>query len=213
MKSYRAIIWDYNGTIVDDVNAALDAVNDMLIKRNQPVIDLCKYQAAVDIPIWKFYETVFIKGSITMQDAINEFDAGYDKYISEHPLMNGVEDMLEHFKSLGIRQLVLSASHEDKVLTGLRKLGIIKYFDVVLARSDYNVGDKTYLAKQYFMDSQMSPDNAVVIGDCVNDFDVARSLGCDCILNTRGHQGVEQLSQTSALIIDSMYELKDLIGV
>ena len=212
MKNYKTIIWDFNGTIIDDVGAALSAVNDMLIKRSQPVIDLEKYQSAVDTPIWRFYETVFLEGTITPKEAVKEFDEGYEKHLQPNPLMYGIVHLLEYFRSLGITQAIVSASHVDKVKNRLKELGIIEYFDAVLGRSDYMAEDKTYLAKDYFDTNNLKSSETVVIGDCVNDFDVAESLGCDCILNTKGHQGRRELSVTTAEIIDSLYELKNLIS-
>ena len=52
---YKCVVWDWNGTIVDDVNASLMSVNDMLIKRNMPVINLQQYHSYLDTPISKFY--------------------------------------------------------------------------------------------------------------------------------------------------------------
>lgn len=213
MKKYSLVIWDFNGTLIDDVSAALGAVNDMLTKRTQPQINLSQYQSAVDIPIWRFYETVFIPGTITPEEAIAEFDTGYEKHLNPEPLMEGAKDILEHFKKYGLKQIVLSASHKDKVKARLGALNVIDYFDCILGRSDDNVGDKTYLAKQYFADNNINPSEVLVIGDCVNDFDVATSLGCDCVLCTKGHHSRLEMKNTTAKIIDSLFELKNLINI
>lgn len=210
MKNYSLIIWDFNGTLVDDVSAALGAVNDMLIKRCQPCIDLQRYQSAVDIPIWKFYETVFLPDTITMEEAIEEFEVGYEKHLKPQPLMEGVKELLELFKTSGAKQIVLSASHIDKVRSRLSALGISDYFECVLGRSDDNVGDKSYLAKRYFNSNNIIPSCVLIIGDCKNDSDVARGLGCDCILCTKGHHSRNELTETSAVIVDSFYDIKVL---
>ena len=211
MKKYATIIWDFNGTIIDDVNASLGAVNDMLTKRSQPTIDLAKYRSAVDTPIWRFYETVFEDGTITPQEAVMEFDSGYEKHLQKNPLMEGIVEVLEHFKMLGVRQIIVSASHVDKVKARLSNLDIIDYFDAVLGRSDYMAEGKTYLAQAYFAENNLSAEQTVVVGDCVNDYDVAVSLGCDCILNTKGHQSRLEFEGIDAQIIDTLPELKNLI--
>lgn len=211
MKNYTTIIWDFNGTLVDDVYAALGAVNDMLLRRNQQTITIDDYYKAVDTPIWHFYEQVFIHGTITPQEAIAEFASGYDKHLKPEPLMDGADEVLSYLASLNKTQLVVSASHIDKVTSKLEAIGIIEYFHRVLALTDYNAGDKTFLAKQYFSDMGINPEDAVVIGDCVADWQMAQALGCDCILNTKGHQSRREFSVTDALIIDSLLELKNII--
>ncbi|MBE6738212.1 MAG: HAD family hydrolase [Ruminococcaceae bacterium] len=207
MSKYSLVIWDFNGTLIDDVSAALGAVNDMLTKRSQPQINLKKYYSAIDIPIWKFYETVFVPDTITPLEAIEEFEIGYEKHLKADPLMEGARNVLEYFSNLGVKQIVLSASHVNKVKERLQSLGIINYFDKVLGRSDDFVGDKTYLAKEYFSDMNIVPSEVLLIGDCVNDYEVSAALGCDCILTTKGHQSRCEFTNISALIVDELSEI------
>lgn len=211
MKKYTTIIWDFNGTLVDDVYAALGAVNDMLLRRNQSAITINEYYKAVDTPIWKFYEQVFIPDTITPAEAIAEFDSGYEKHLKPQPLMSGAVDVLLHFQKVQKHQIVVSASHIDKVSLRLKELEVSQFFSAVLARTDYNAGDKTYLAKQYFEENSISPEDVAVIGDCVADWQMAQSLHCDCILNTKGHQSRREFAVTDAVIIDSLSELKNII--
>ena len=211
MKEYKVIIWDFNGTLIDDIHAALAAVNDMLTRRNQSVIDFETYSKAVDTPIWKFYETVFEEGSITPDEAVKEFNEGYDYHLREYPLMEGAKEMLLYFKSLGKKQLIVSASHIDKVRTNLEKLGISEYFTEVIAMSDFYAGDKTFLAKDYLKRNSISPCDTVVIGDCIFDHRMAQEIGADTILNTKGHQARTELETTNAIIIDDLTELKNII--
>lgn len=211
MKDYKVIIWDFNGTLIDDIHAALASVNDMLTKRNQSIIDVETYSKAVDTPIWKFYEVVFEKGSITPEEAVKEFNSGYDKHLRENPLMDGAREMLSYFEGLKKRQLIVSASNINKVNKSLEALRIREYFTDVLAMDDFNAGDKTFLAKAYLEKNEILPEEAVVIGDCVFDYRMAQEIGADTILNTKGHQARAELSQTKALIIDDLRELKNLI--
>ncbi len=211
MKKYTTIIWDFNGTLIDDVYAALGAVNDMLVRRNQPVITLDDYSRNVDVPIWKFYERVFVPGTITPEEAIREFASGYEKYINPNPVMEGAVKVLEHFRNLGKTQLIVSASHIDKVIAQLKNLSIYQYFTDVLAMNDYNCTDKTFLAQKYLSDNNISPENVVCIGDCIADWQMSKAIGCHCILNTKGHQLRRELDVTDAVIVDCLDEILTLI--
>ncbi|MBQ4105000.1 MAG: HAD family hydrolase [Clostridia bacterium] len=211
MKEYSTIIWDFNGTIIDDVQAALASVNDMLLKRNQPTIDINRYYEAVDTPISRFYETVFLPGTLDFSDAVVEFDSGYEKHIQKNPVMIGAEEMLSRFQKMGKRQIIVSASNIDKITRRLSEIQLLQYFDAVLGRSDYQAGDKVFLAKKYFEENTTYPESCVVIGDCVADWQMSKELSCDCILNTKGHQSRKEFSVTDAEIIDNLTELADLI--
>lgn len=212
MKKYTTIVWDFNGTLIDDVGAALSSVNDMLTRRGQSRIDLARYKSAVDSPISKFYDEVFLPGTVDFKRDCYEFDEGYEKHLRPNPIMEGAREVVSCFNSRGIRQVVISASMQEKVRNRLKDISLLEYFDDVLARNDLLAADKTYLAKKYFQDNNINPAETVVIGDCVADYDMAKALSCDCILTTKGHQGREEFKSINPVVIDSLLELKNIIS-
>ncbi|MBQ8796318.1 MAG: HAD family hydrolase [Clostridia bacterium] len=213
MKEYKVIIWDFNGTLIDDVNAALSSVNDMLKRRNLPEITMQQYASYVDTPIIKFYEHIFDDlYSMDFGEIALEFNAGYDKHLPQKAVMANAEEVLEYFNSKGKLQTVISATHIDKVTKRLEEFGLSGYFDKILAHNNLIAEDKTHLAVKYFAEKQIKPEEAVVIGDCVADYKMAQAIGADCILTTQGHQSRVEFAQTSAIIIDSLSALKNYIA-
>lgn len=213
MKEYKVIIWDFNGTLIDDIDAALASVNDMLTRRNLPTINFQQYASFVDTPIIKFYEHIFDDlYSMDFDVIAKEFNEGYENHLRPHAVMDKAEEVLEYFNSKGKLQTVISATHIDKVLNRLGEFGLDGYFDRILAHNNLIAEDKTHLAVAYFKEKGISPQDAVVIGDCVADFKMAQTLGADCILTTRGHQSRKEFAETTATIIDSLSELKNIIA-
>lgn len=213
MKEYKVIIWDFNGTLIDDIDAALSSVNDMLTRRNLPVISFEQYASYVDTPIIKFYEHIFDDlYSMDFGVIANEFNDGYEKHLKSPAVMPCAHEVLEHFNSLGKLQTVISATHIDKVTNRLREFGLEAYFDKILAHNNLIAEDKTHLAVRYFAEKDIKSHEAVVIGDCVADFKMAEALGCDCILTTQGHQSRKEFAATTAVIINSLTELKNIIA-
>lgn len=213
MKDYKVIIWDFNGTLIDDVHAALDSVNDMLKRRNLPLIDMVQYASYVDTPIIKFYEHIFDDlYSMDFNKIAVEFNEGYEKHLPNNAVMANAEEVLEYFNSKGKLQTVISATHIDKVTNRLNEFCLAGYFDKILAHNNLIAEDKTHLAVNYFAEKGISPQEAVVIGDCVADFKMAEVLGCDCILTTQGHQSRKEFAETTAVVIDSLTELKNIIA-
>ena len=213
MKEYKVIIWDFNGTLIDDIDAALASVNDMLIRRKLPTINLEQYASFIDTPIIKFYEHIFDDlYSMDFNVIADEFNSGYEKYLRSHAVMPYAEDVLGYFNSLGKLQTVISATHIYKVNTRLREFGLDGYFDKILAHDNLIAEDKTHLAVKYFHEKGIKPQEAVVIGDCVADFKMAQTICADCILTTQGHQSRKEFAVTTAYVIDSLEELKNLIA-
>lgn len=213
MKEYKVIIWDFNGTLIDDVKAALESVNDMLRRRNLPLINMEQYASYVDTPIIKFYEHIFDDlYSMDFGEIAIEFNEGYEKHLPQRAVMADAEDVLEYFNFKGKLQTVISATHIDKVTNRLNEFGLSGYFDKILAHNNLIAEDKTHLAVKYFAEKGINPCEAVVIGDCVADFKMAEAIGCDCILTSQGHQSRKEFAETTATVIDSLSELKNLIG-
>lgn len=213
MKEYKVIIWDFNGTLIDDIDAALASVNDMLTRRELPIISFEQYASYVDTPIIKFYEHIFDDlYSMDFGEIAVEFNEGYEKHLPDRAVMANAEEVLEYFNSKGKLQTVISATHIDKVNNRLTEFGLSGYFDKILAHNNLIAEDKTHLAVGYFEEKGISPSEAVVIGDCVADFKMAQTLGCDCILTTQGHQSRKEFAETNAVVIDSLAELKNIIA-
>lgn len=213
MKEYKVLIWDFNGTLIDDIDAALASVNDMLVRRGLPIINFEQYASYVDTPIIKFYEHIFDDlYSMNFDEIALEFNSGYEKHLKEKAVMEYAEEVLEYFNSIGKLQTVISATHIDKVNRRLTEFGLTGYFDRILAHNNLIAEDKTHLAVKYFAEKGINPREAIVIGDCVADWKMAQALGCDCVLITQGHQSRKEFAETTAVVIDSLIELKNIIA-
>lgn len=211
MRKYDLILWDYNGTLVDDVQAALSSVNDMLVKRDMPTIDLDDYYSYIDVPIIKFYEHIFDLNEVPFSVIAEEFSAGYERYIQQNPLMTGAIEALDLAQVKGIKQTILSASHKDSVNSMLERLEISNYFFAVSAADNRDAANKAGRGKELLDFLGVSPSRALMVGDTLHDFSVAQEIGADCILTLNGHQGKEQLRFAGVPLIENLNEIVSYI--
>lgn len=205
------VFWDYNGTLIDDVGVALESVNDMLRKRDMPCIDLEQYQSYIDTPISKFYEHLFDLNEIPFDIIANEFAVGYEKHIGSDPVMDGAKELLAHFSDLGRFQAIISGSQQSVIESGAKRYGLYGYFDLISGADDHYVQSKVKRAERIAKSHCKSSDEILVIGDCVQDFEVSRALGAQCILLTAGHQSRRDLQKTGAVVVDKLSDIKNII--
>lgn len=210
-SKYQCVVWDWNGTIVDDVNAALQSVNDMLIKRNLPVITLEQYRSYLDTPISKFYEHIFDLNEITFDIIQSEFNYGYNKYIEENPLNAGSIDIMQQLKDSGVYQVIVSSSHQNIVDKGAEKLDIARYMNCISGSDDNVVGSKVQRAIGIISRYTIDYSKVVVIGDTLHDCQLANEIGADCILLSTGHQRKEDLQTTGKPVIDNLLQLNNYL--
>lgn len=206
-KKYECVVWDWNGTIVDDVKTSLLSVNDMLIKRKLPTITLEQYHQYLDTPIYKFYEHIFDLNEVTFDVIQTEFNLGYNKHIPGNPLNNGALTIMQKLKQNDIKQVIVSSSNQAIVKKGAEKFGVAEYMNYISGSSDNFVGSKVERAIGVISKITTDYSKVVVIGDTLHDCQLANEIGANCILLSTGHQSKADLQTTGKPIIDNLNEL------
>ena len=193
MKNYSLIIWDFNGTLLDDVGAALGSVNDMLARRSKEPITLDECREYIDVPIRHFYEQVLDLENEDYDLILNEFQRGYEAHVKNCGLTCYVSAALEEAKRLGIPQVVLLKHYE-----------IDGYFDSVLGADNLLAGSKVERAEKFIEEHGVDASKAVVVGDLLHDCDVAKAIGSQCLLITSGHHDRARLERAGVRVEDTL---------
>lgn len=208
---YTHIIWDFNGTILDDVQTGIDCVNVLLKKRGLATIpDKDYYKDIFGFPIIDYYSRLgfdFEKESYHTL-AVEWVDL-YLKECKKAPLNPGVTEALEMIKKAGLPQYILSATEQNMLKGQLSDLGIQDYFEGTSGLDNIHAGSKTSLGEE--MIKRIKPKKALLIGDTTHDYETAQKMGIDCVLYSGGHMKKSTLSECGCRIIDSFDELVEII--
>ena len=208
-KNYTHLVWDFNGTILDDIQLGIDCVNVMLKKRNLPTLDSVEaYRAIMRFPVIDYYKDLGfnMEEEDYYQILAPEWVAMYLAGEPNCGMMDGVMEVLEAAKTAGVKQMVISATKTDQLLAQLDRLGIRGYFDEILGLDNFYAASKTALAEAW---RKEHPEAVVLsVGDTDHDGDLADVLGADCLLYTGGHQSKERLMTRNKTLIDHIGEVK-----
>ena len=209
---YTHILWDFNGTILDDVQTGIDCVNRLLIPRGlPPIADKSHYRALFGFPVKDYYARLgfdFEKESFA--DLAIEWMTLYKRHCPDAPLVPGVIQAFEYFQSAGAVQTVLSATEIGILNEQLRSLGIFHYFHETIGLDNIHAGSKTHLAVEW--QERTKPERVLMIGDTVHDYDTARAIGADCVLYTGGHSEKSALEACRCPLFDSYEELLERLS-
>ncbi len=206
---YQCVIWDWNGTLADDLMASLYATNDILAHHGKPPITLEQYYSYIDTPISRFYEHLFDLNEVPMTVIGQEFSAFYSRYFEN--LHKGVKNLLEKLRSAGVKQVILSSAHRKSIERDTAALGIMPYFDDILAADDLLAESKEERGRVWAVQQSIPTDQMVVIGDTLHDLAAARYIGADCILCAIGHQSESDLLTGGVPVVHSFRELEPLL--
>ena len=202
---YTHIIWDWNGTLLNDIGASLASVNDMLAMRGKPPIDIDYYRDCIGVPIIKFYEKVFDLENEDYSVIIKQYNNGYLFHLNSCGLTDGAVEVLDYFAEKRIKQAIVSSSNNEQLQINVKKYGIFDRFDAVLGAADYYAGSKIERAVEYLETDEER--RVLVVGDLEHDAEMAAELGADCVLLTSGHENRERLFAAKARVISDLREL------
>ena len=209
---YDCIFWDWNGTLLDDAQAAWLAVNDMLASRKLPQITLGQYREYIDVPIIRFYERVMDVSNEDMHSLSVEFDSLWAKHLSNNAVSQSVKKLLFDISEKGIKQYIFSSSRNDIINPYLSKYCIKDCFAEVLGASDRFVGSKAERTRDFIVSNGINVEKTLFVGDMVHDFDVATFVGAKAVLVSNGHQSESALLKTGATVISSLNQIYEIIN-
>lgn len=201
---YLLVIWDWNGTLLDDVGAAFKSVNTMLERRGKEPIDMPQYHHYIDVPIRGFYENIFDLTRENYSDILKEYNDEYKAQMSEIMLAQGAIEVLSHLRDVGVRQAIVSSSEQKQLRHSVKHFELDEYFDAVLGAQDFFADSKLERAKQYIVHNSFEPSRVLVVGDLLQDCEMAQSVGADCVLLSRGHNSKQKLRDSGAAVIDEI---------
>ena len=203
---YTHIIWDWNGTLLDDVGASLASVNDMLAARREPPMDINRYKECIGTPIIRFYEQVFDLKKENYSSILAEYNAGYMHHLASCSLTEGAKEAIADFAAAGIHQAIVSSSNNAQLCENARKYGVYDCFEAVLGAADFKADSKIERARAYLAQSG-EEKRVLVVGDLEHDAEMAAQIGADCVLLTSGHEHPERLERSGAVIFDKISQL------
>jgi len=206
------IIWDWNGTILDDAGVCCRIANVMLAERGIPVLpDMDAYRAVFGFPIKAYYEKMgyrFGPDDEPYEHVADEFIVWYDKLYADAALRPGIVEFLDGLKGEGYRQVLLSATRLDQLLVQVAAFGGVgDRFERKLGLTDHYAFSKASLAKAFIEGEGIPRERALFIGDTDHDFEVSSAIGCPCVLLEGGHQSRERLLKTGVPVLRDLQEL------
>ena len=207
-RKYSHIIWDWNGTLLNDAWLCVEVMNRMLSERNLPPLSLEKYRTIFDFPVKDYYQKLGFDFTSEPFEAVGmEFMILYNLRQNECVLHREVVQILETFEEKGYKQHILSAREENELKLETTKLGVAKYFDSITGLKDHYAHGKSEIGRSLLTAIDIPAEKIIFIGDTHHDAEVAAELGIDCILIPNGHHSEERILDCGVPVAYSLNEL------
>lgn len=204
----QTIIWDWNGTLLNDLDLCISSINQLLKKRKLKTLSSTSYKEVFSFPVKDYYEAVgFDFNKEDFSGPAGEFIELYNTGVSKCELHPEVKLVLKHFQKQGNRQFVLSAMQQKMLEQTLKHQQIDSFFEATAGLDDHYAVSKIERGEKLFKSYNIEKHNTVMIGDTIHDFEVAEKLEIRSVLIANGHQSTERLQSTGAPVLNNLSEL------
>jgi len=197
----KYVLWDWNGTLLDDTQAALDTLNVMLRERGAKPIGMTFYRDHFAFPVRPFYEQI---GMVLANEDWDALAQEYHDLYARQPKQLNAEAFaaLEMVKAAGVKQSIISALRQDLLDRTTADYGVASYMECVYGVDNLDGASKLDRALELMTaitaaapDGQ--PPDVVMIGDALHDKEVADALGIRCVLCAQGSHALWRLCKAA----------------
>jgi phosphoglycolate phosphatase len=214
MKENRTVLWDFNGTLLDDTRVCIDAINILLKERNKEGISAERYREIFTFPVKDYYSLAgFTFDEEPFEKPAIEFIRHYERMITGSSLFEDVKETLEELHRKNYRQMILSAMQQDFLNVLVERHSIGHYFEKIAGIGDHYADGKLALARQLVDSLGGERTKVTLIGDTLHDHEVGSALGIEVILVGRGHQSEKRLRETGRPVVHNLAEARKMLEI
>ncbi|MCX4508726.1 HAD hydrolase-like protein [Streptomyces sp. NBC_01619] len=208
-KHTAHLVWDWNGTLLDDIHTVIEATNASFAEIGLGPITLERYRELYCVPVPLFYERLM--GRLPTDDEWAVMDAVFHKHYWQRAdacvLTAGAAELLAERQEAGRTQSLLSLAPHEHLIPIVRRHGIEARFVRVDGRIGASHTGKTeHMVRHLAALEGVPPERIVVVGDAVDDAVAAAHVGAKAVLYTGGSHSRASLEAAGVPVVDSLAE-------
>jgi len=186
---FRNLIFDWSGTLVDDLGPVIEATNAVLGKYDVPPFDREAFRRRFRLPYREFYTEIL--PHIPLEELEGHFRPAFDAAVTPVTVLPHAREKLEWCAALGIRTFVLTSMDPTAFSRQLDEFGFRDLFEATYA----GVLDKRELIHHILETHGLAPSETAFVGDMIHDVETARHGGVASIAVLTGYNHPELLAQ------------------
>jgi phosphoglycolate phosphatase len=202
----RNIIFDWSGTLVDDLPAVLKASNFVLTQAGKTEMTLDQFRAEFSLPFTKFYDRH--TPHVPMPQLEDWFHSSFKQAQASVVELPHARDFLEFCHTKKFRTFLLSTVHADHFAVQCRAID----FNTFLEKTYTDVWDKRKKIHEILAENNLKPDETLFIGDMEHDIETAKHGGIHSCAVLTGYNTLKQLRAAKPdLIVEHLGELRHVL--
>jgi len=202
----RNIIFDWSGTLVDDLPAVWKATNYVLVQAQRAELSLEQFRAEFCLPFTRFYDRHI--PNVPLPQLEDWFHSRFRQVQDTVCELPHARDFLEFCRAQQLRMFLLSTVHRDHFAAQAAATG----FDRYLEKPYVNIWDKREKIHEILNENGLNAGETLFIGDMQHDIEAARHGGVHSCAVLTGYNTLEQLRGAEPdLIVEHLGELREIL--
>ena len=203
---YRNLIFDWSGTLVDDLGPTLEATNAVFGIHGREAMDRDEFRRLFRLPYSEFYEE-HLPG-IALADLENHFRKAFAESPVAVTVLPHAREKLEWCREHSVRCFVLTSMDRNTFEGQLDDLEMRQYFEATYS----GVVDKREVIGSLVINHELEVSQTAFLGDMIHDIVTAKHGGVASVALLTGytHREVLQAQQPDWLMAD-LREFREML--
>ncbi len=202
----RNIIFDWSGTLVDDLPAVWKASNYVLAQARRPAMSLEEFRAEFCLPFTIFYDKHV--PNVPLPQLETWFHHSFRAEQDSVSALPHAREFLEFCRARKLRTYLLSTVHRDHFTTQNARTGFGDYLDKVYI----SVWDKRKKIHDILAENNLRAEETLFVGDMQHDIETARHGGIHSCAVLTGYNTLAQLRRAKPdLVVEHLGELREIL--
>lgn len=185
---FRNLIFDWSGTLVDDLGPVIEATNAVLTRYDFAPLDRESFRRRFRLPYRDFYQELL--PDVALEELEARFRPAFDQAESKVTVLPHAREKLDWCRKMGIRTFVLTSMDPGAFERQLDEFDLRHHFEATYS----GVVDKRDLIHHILQSHQLEPTETAFIGDMTHDVETARHGGITSIAVLTGYNHPEVLA-------------------
>jgi phosphoglycolate phosphatase-like HAD superfamily hydrolase len=208
----RHLVWDWNGTLLDDLAIVVGATNATFARVGGPAVTAEQHRRQFRRPIADYYAEALGR-PVTADEFALLNKVFHDAYQAALPGCGLALDARDALRTWEGTQSLLSMWYHHELVPTVDSYRLTGHFVRVEGLPHHDGGafdHKGPLLSAHLGALGVDPTSVVLVGDSVDDAVAARSAGAACVLYSGGFTAADKLRETGAPVVDSLIDAINL---
>jgi phosphoglycolate phosphatase-like HAD superfamily hydrolase/ADP-ribose pyrophosphatase YjhB (NUDIX family) len=205
---FRNLIFDWSGTLVDDMGPVIEATNHVFGIYGLPGMDREQFRLRFRLPYRDFYDEAL--PGIPLEELEVHFRRGFAASVVPVTILPHAREKLEWCRDHGIRLFVLTSMDTDSFQWQLDDLGLRDFFEATYS----GVIDKREKIGELLLSHGLQPRETAFVGDMTHDVETAKHAALTSIAVLTGYTHAGALAEARPdLTVPDLLALRQLMGM